>query len=212
MQKFFATLSGGEIPSRLSKLCFTCPLETFKKTNAFVQNSFAFFFLGFCEKLSVGLSNLHSMFSEERLLEKKHLLANFFFNPYFRSWSQKLSDFWQTLFAAFLFAEEHLEDGFSFWKFHCVIIFLGFLPVNFSSIWRNYHSRVQCCPCFVLCVHLKPLGCFSWKLRTFCLNFRTLSRIFWTFGGKISAVLLKLHSACPEERHEDFSKKIVTLN
>ena len=169
--KNFVTLSGGEIPSRVSKLCFTFPAETFEKTNVFVQNSLAFFLEVFatnCRSVCETALNVFRRTSSGG----KALVCKFLFQSLLSEFEPNLSEFgkhFSQFFQTSIFVCRGAIGGWLFFLevssfFNLPSIFTG----NFSNLWREYYSRVQCCPCFVPCVHLEPLSCFSWKFNTFC--------------------------------------------
>ena len=210
VQKFCDTFLRRKSIKRV-KTVFYFSGGNFRENNCLCSKQFSFFFSKFLRKVIGRFAKLHWTFSEERLLEEKHLFANLFFNPYCRSSSQtclNLANIFRSFFKlAFLSAEEQLEDGFSFWRFHRFLIFLVVLPVIFRIFGENIIAA-----CSVVHVLFSASIWNLWvvfleNLKHFVHNFGTWAVFFWTFGGKVSPVFLKLPSACPEERREDFFKK-----
>ena len=109
---------------------------------------------------------------------------------------------------AFLFAEEQLEDGFSFWRFHRFLIFLVVLPVIFRLFGENIIAACSVVHVLFFASIWNLWVVFLENSKHFVHNFGTWAVFFWTFGGKVSPVFLKLPSACPEDSREDFFKKL----
>ena len=102
--------------------------------------------------------------------------------------------FWELLSKC---PEEHSGEFFIFWKTYVFINIFGVLWKKTANGCQNCILRLQrnILRSFLLNVIFndKYFGDSSGE------NFRILAKIFWTFGGKFSVELSRLHSRCPQD-------------